>query len=176
MGKRKVVQMGWSAILGVALAAPLSAHHSGAGYDMSKTLTAKATLKEFRWGAPHSMVVFMIKGADGKEQEVSMGSAAPANFNRQGFKPKDFKVGDKMDITWHPSKSGALGGTLSTITLPDGRKFGDAEFGPGGSRAGGAGGPGGGGAGLGDRQAQEAQFPAGTGPQGAGPQGPPRSP
>jgi len=25
------------------------AHHSFAGYDMTKTLTAEATLKEFRW-------------------------------------------------------------------------------------------------------------------------------
>jgi hypothetical protein len=171
MDKRKVLNIGWSAILGVAMAAPLSAHHSGAGYDMQKTLSAKATLKEFRWGAPHSMVVFMVKGADGKEQEVSMGSAAPASFSRQGFKPRDFKVGDKMDITWHPSKNGALGGTLATITLADGRKFGDAEFGPGGSRVGGSAAPGGA-----DRQAEEAQFPAGTGPQGAAPQGPPPRP
>ena len=57
---------GLSAGLSVILAAPLWAHHSGAGYDMSKTLSADATLKEFRWGAPHSQVVFMIKGADGK--------------------------------------------------------------------------------------------------------------
>jgi hypothetical protein len=132
------------------LAGPLSAHHSGAGYDMAKTLSASATLKEFRWGAPHSMVVFMVKGADGKQEEVAMASAAPASFARSGFKPRDFKAGDKMQITWHPSKSGATGGTLLTITLPDGRQFGDPEFGPGGSRIGGP---------AVDRQAADAQFP-----------------
>ena len=158
MDKRILVNFGWSVILAAGWAAPLSAHHSGAGYDTSKTLSASATLKEFRWGAPHSAVVFIIKGPDGKPQEVSMASAAPASFSRAGFKPRDFKVGDKMEITWHPSKSGAIGGTLATITLPDGRKFGDAEFGPGGSRVGG-------GAGLGDQQAREAQFPQGTEPK-----------
>ena len=54
---------------------------------MSKTLSAPATLKEFRWGAPHSSVVFVIKGPDGKPQELSMVSASPAAFAKQGFAP-----------------------------------------------------------------------------------------
>jgi hypothetical protein len=153
------MRIGMIAGLSVILAAPLWAHHSGAGYDMSKTLSADATLKEFRWGAPHSQVVFMIKGADGKSEEVSMASAAPASFARAGFKPKDFKTGEKMKITWHPSKSGATGGTLLTITLADGRQFGDPEFGPGGGRVGGP---------SVDRQAEEAQFPT-DGPPAPGP-------
>ena len=151
--KHILVNFGCSVILGAGLAAPVSAHHSFSGYDMSKTLSAPATLKEFRWGAPHSSVVFLIKGADGKPQEVSMASASPASFAKQGFKPRDFKVGDKMTITWHPSKSGAVGGTLATLKLPDGREFGDAEFGPGGPGAG---------PGSPDTQAQDAQFPPGT--------------
>jgi hypothetical protein len=152
MEKRKLVNFGWSVILAAGWAAPLSAHHSFSGYDMSKTLSAPATLKEFRWGAPHSAVVFVIKGEDGKPQEVTMASAAPASFAKQGFKPRDFKVGDKMQITWHPSRSGATGGSLATLTLADGRKFGDTEFGPSGSRVGGPS----------DRQAENAQIPAGA--------------
>ena len=153
-----LVNVGCSVILAAGLTAPVSAHHSFAGYDMTKTMSAPATLKEFRWGAPHSMVVFVIKGADGKPQEVTMASASPAALNRAGFKPRDFKVGDKMEVTWHPSKSGAVGGTLVGMKLADGRKFGDAEFGPGG-----IGNPGGGpGGGPGDSQATDAQFPPGT--------------
>jgi len=152
MTKRILVNFGWSAILAAGLAAPLSAHHSFAGYDMEKSLSAPATLKEFRFGAPHSMVVFMIKGADGKQQEVTMGSASPSAFARQGFKPRDFKVGDKMEISWRPSKSGAIGGLLATMKLPDGRTFNDPEFGPTGSAAGR----------REDRQATEAQLPPGA--------------
>lgn len=143
------------AMLVAVWSVPLSAHHSFSGYDMEKTLSAQATLKEFRWGAPHSTVVFVIKGADGKPQDVTMGSAAPASFAKQGFRPRDFKAGDRMEITWHPSKNGSAGGTLATLKLPDGRKFGDSEFGPGGSRAGGTGG-------AQDRQADDARFPPGT--------------
>jgi hypothetical protein len=121
-----------SALILIAAAGPVSAHHSAAGYDITKTLTAEATLKEFRWGAPHSMVVVVIKGADGKPQEVSMASASPASLTRQGFKLRDFKRGDKLEVTWHPSKSGAIGGALAKMTLADGRTFSDEEFKPGG--------------------------------------------
>ena len=115
----------------LAISAPISAHHSAAGYDMSKTLSAPATIKEFRWGAPHSAAVFVIKGADGKPQELNVASATPATFVKQGFKPRDFKVGDKVEITWHPSKSGNLGGSLDSMKLPDGRTFKETEFAPG---------------------------------------------
>jgi hypothetical protein len=49
-------------MLAMAITAPVSAHHSAAGYDLSKTLSAPA--------------------------------------------------GDKMEISWHPTKSGHLGGML----------------------------------------------------------------
>ena len=124
----------WS-MVALVITAPVWAHHSGAGYDTTKTLTAQATLKEFRWGAPHSAAVFVIKGPDGKPEDITVASAAPAMFSKQGFKPRDFQVGDKMEISWHPSKSGNIGGMLASMKLPDGRVFKDVEFGPGGLAA-----------------------------------------
>ena len=59
----------WS-MLAMAITAPVWAHHSAAGYDLSKTLSAQATLKEFRWSAPHSAAVFTIKGPDGKPNKA----------------------------------------------------------------------------------------------------------
>ena len=115
-----------SALL-LILATPVLAHHSFAGYDMTKTLTSNATLKEFRWGAPHSSAVFVIK-KDGKDESLMLASGTPSMFVRQGFRPKDFKAGDRVEISWHPSRSGAIGGSLATIKLPDGRTFKDVEF------------------------------------------------
>lgn len=109
------------------MAAPVFAHHSFAGYDMARTLSAPATIKEFRWGAPHSAAVFTIKNPDGKTQDINVGSAAPAMFLKQGFQPKDFKAGVKVQLTWHPTKSGKPGGITQSITLPDGRTFKDQE-------------------------------------------------
>jgi len=128
--KKRNLKSGLSLCLALAVvaAAPASAHHSGAGYDLTKTHSAPATLKEFRWGAPHSAAWFIIKDKDGKQQVINVATASPGMLTRQGFKPKDFKAGDKVEITWYPSKNGNLGGTLSTIKLPDGRIFRDAEF------------------------------------------------
>ena len=157
--KSLMLSAGVSAAVALAIAAPASAHHSGLGYDMSKTLAAEATIKEFRWGAPHSAAGFVTKDKDGKPQEINVASTTPAMLVRQGFTLHDFKVGTKVEITWHPAKSGVLGGTLATIKLPDGRVFKDAEFGPRGSQAGspaGAGAPPGGG--LAEQQAGTAEL------------------
>ena len=117
----------WS-MVALSITAPTWAHHSLAGYDMAKTMTAEVTLKEFRWVSPHSSAVFIIKGADGKSENMTVTSATPATFLKQGFKPRDFQEGDKMEITWHPSKNGHLGGALAMIKLPNGQVFKDIEF------------------------------------------------
>ena len=109
----------------MSMAASTFAHHSAAGYDLNATDTAQATLKEFRWTSPHAALVFVIKGANGQPQEITLGGAAPGKFSRQGFKPKDFKVGDKIEVTWHPARNGRLGGLLTAIKFPDGRLFKD---------------------------------------------------
>ena len=117
-----------AAVASAIAALPVSAHHSAAGYDLKKTLSAPATIKEFRWGAPHSSGVFMVKGPKGEQQELSASSAAPAMFRKSGFNPRDFKVGEKVEISWHPTRSGKPGGILSSIKFADGREFKDQEF------------------------------------------------
>jgi hypothetical protein len=117
-----------AALVSGMVALPVSAHHSASGYDMKKTQTAPATIKEFRWGAPHSAAIFMIKGPKGEPQELPASSAAPASFLKKGFKPRDFKVGDKVEIAWHPTFSGAPGGILVSIKFADGRVYSDPEF------------------------------------------------
>ena len=48
--------LGLGAFVGLALAAPASAHHSFAMFDQSKTLTYRGTVKEFEWGNPRVWV------------------------------------------------------------------------------------------------------------------------
>lgn len=127
--RKSLAGITWS-LLGLAMilltATSASAHHSAVGYDLQKTQMAEATLKEILWTAPHSALVFEVKGPDGKPQELLLGSASPATFTKRGFKRSDFKVGDKMVVAWHPSRNGNPGGLLSTITMKDGRVFKDA--------------------------------------------------
>jgi hypothetical protein len=103
-----------------------SAHHSFAAYNMDKTVQAEGTLKEFRWGAPHSSMV-LIYLERGKPKEMSIISGSPLMFSRQGLSPRDFKRGDKIKVTYHPNSGGQPGGALASLALPGGKSFSDTE-------------------------------------------------
>ena len=114
-------------VVAAIVAAPAFAHHSFAAYDMSKTETVSGSLKEFRWGAPHSSMVVIYHDKSGKEQAMSVVTGSPAALSRQGFTPRDFHSGDKVTVTYHPNTSGGIGGALATLTLPNGRTYNDNE-------------------------------------------------
>jgi hypothetical protein len=116
-----------AAAAAILAAGPALAHHSFNAYDMSKVETVSGSIKEFRWGAPHSSMVLVFLDKDGKEQTMSVISGSPLMFAKQGFAPRDFHRGDKVTVTYHPNISGGQGGALSTLTLPDGKTFNDGE-------------------------------------------------
>ncbi|EIZ79582.1 hypothetical protein WSK_1815 [Novosphingobium sp. Rr 2-17] len=113
----------------IVLMAPMPAwaHHSFAAYNMAKTVSAAGTIKEFRWGAPHSSVVLVYKDKAGKEGQMSIVSGSPLMFAKKGFAPRDFKRGDKVHITYHPNANGLPGGALASLTFSNGRIFSDDE-------------------------------------------------
>jgi len=111
------------AILVFAIASPALAHHSAAAYDYTKTHTAEGTIKTFRFASPHCTMVVAVKGAGGKVTELFIISAAPIIYAHQGFKPEDFKTGDKLSLTWHPGRGDESTGVVVSMTLKDGRTF-----------------------------------------------------
>lgn len=115
-----------AAVIAITVPGAAGAHHSFAAYDMSKVLSAQGTLKEFRWGAPHSSMV-LIYADKGKSKEMSIVSGSPLLFAKQGFNPRDFKRGDKVKVSFHPNSGGQPGGALITLQLPGGRMFSDTE-------------------------------------------------
>jgi len=102
-------------------AVPALAHHSAAGVDQTRTLSADATLKEFSWSAPHAQIIVTYRDENGKDVDVSVTSFAPGILIRQGFSPKDFRRGDKIKLFWHPNRNGSAGGILAKIVAADGR-------------------------------------------------------
>lgn len=104
-----------------ALWRPASAHHSYASYDQKITQTIAGTLKEFDWNAPHSGVTVAYTNSQGAIDEVSVTTGSPAVISEQGFKPKDFKVGMKVTMSWHPNRNGVPGGELIELQMEDGR-------------------------------------------------------
>jgi uncharacterized protein YfiM (DUF2279 family) len=100
------------------------AHHSGAMFDRSKTITLKGKLKEYRFVAPHSWIS-VIATADGKSKEErwDVEGATASRMKAQGITPERLKVGDTVTLRIHPLRDGRKAGSLIDITLADGTKM-----------------------------------------------------
>lgn len=112
-----------------AFAGLATAHHSGAMFDGSKTVTLNGTITEFNWMNPHSSFKVEVTGADGKGVIWAVEMNTPQNLVREGWKRTTIKAGDKVTAVVRPMRNGTPGGSFVSITLPDGTKLGGS--GPG---------------------------------------------
>jgi uncharacterized protein DUF6152 len=103
---------------------PVYAHHSGAEFDMTKTIEITGTVKEFQFKNPHTWIQVMVE--DGKSQPVewSLEWGAPNQLGRQGYRPSTFPAGAKVTMRLHPMKNGAPAGGFVAAKFPDGKTIG----------------------------------------------------
>jgi hypothetical protein len=102
-------------------AAAMSAHHSAAGIDRTKTVTLVGTVKEFGWRNPHSYMEIDVPsetGGDAVTWKVEMTS--PAFLIRAGWKATTLKPGDKVTVKVFPLRDGDPGGLFQSVTLASG--------------------------------------------------------
>ena len=106
--------------LGVTLtlalsSAPAFAHHGFAGrYDEANPVTVQATVVEFQFTNPHSVIVFDAKDKSGKTErwQAELGGAA-ALRRVDGWTQTTLKVGDQLTIIGPQAKNGAPDMNLS---------------------------------------------------------------
>jgi hypothetical protein len=98
-----------------------AAHHSGAMYDRSKTVTVSGTVKDFLYVQPHSWIDLTTLGPDGKEVQWSFEGGTPGQMKMVGIAPSTLQAGDKVKITGYPLRDGRSGGAFLEITLPNGK-------------------------------------------------------
>jgi hypothetical protein len=111
-------------LVGIALglcAAPAIAHHSFAMFDGNTTITVEGTVKEFTWTYPHAWIVMMGSDGERAEQQWALELPAPSGLARKGWVPKSLLPGMQVTAVIHPLKNGEAGGSLLTVTLPDGK-------------------------------------------------------
>jgi hypothetical protein len=113
------------ALLVLAFAPPVLAHHSSAGIDRSKSVTVTGTIKEFRWANPHSWIDIDVPNAKGGVDTWSLEMTSPAFLVRAGWKSTTLKSGDKVSVTLRPFRNGDPGGLFVSVTLPDGQIMGE---------------------------------------------------
>ncbi len=99
---------------------PALAHHSFAMFDRDKQIQISGTVKEFQYTNPHSWILIVAPGADGKPVEWGFESEGPSTLLRNGVKRSSLLPGEKVTATAFPMRDGRPAGALISITKADG--------------------------------------------------------
>ena len=111
------------ALLFVAI--PLFAHHGGGSlYDLSKQVTANATVTDFQWTNPHVEIGIDAKDDKGKVKHwILEANSTPVMVNR-GWNRKTLQPGEVIKVTFNPSLRGGSVGRLVKLVKADGQELG----------------------------------------------------
>jgi len=104
----KKTMSGWAAALMVlASAGSLVAHHSLANYDTKTAVTVTGTIYLIERINPHSIIFVDQKAADGQIQRWAVEGPGILQLERKGISKDAFKVGDVIVACGYVPKEGA---------------------------------------------------------------------
>ena len=113
-----------AAVLLVAIAAPVFAHHSeSAEYDASKPVKITGTIKKVEWMNPHIWFYVDVKDKDGKVTNWEFELGSPNGLMRNGWTRSSMKPGDVVEIDGFLAKDGSALANARNVKLADGKKL-----------------------------------------------------
>ena len=100
-----------------ALPTVVSAHHSFALFDQTKTNTIKGVVERFAWTNPHITIYVDAEGDPAQRYKIETGSVNA--LQRTGWTAESIKAGDQAEVSFKPLKNGEPGGLLVEIKIGD---------------------------------------------------------
>jgi hypothetical protein len=91
------------------------AHHGWAEFDSNSGVTLQGTVTDFHFTNPHCVVDFDVKDEKGQVRKWQGEFASPPELTRKGWTAATLQPGDKLTITGHPAKNGALSIHVTSI-------------------------------------------------------------
>ena len=105
----------------VAIAVPLSAHHS---WPVGNQLvTVKGTVTEFMWANPHPMINLDVRNKDGVIEKWQVGGPAINRMESNGWSKTTVKPGDVITGIGYQYSDGQKILKLDKAVLPDGKEI-----------------------------------------------------
>jgi hypothetical protein len=109
-------------VLGAALwLAPLAqAHHSNSAFYVTKVITIKGVVKEFKWSNPHVWVILTVDDGKGNKVDWKVEGRPPGILSRAGWSPKSLQPGETITVDLSPAKDDTASGLIARVTKEDG--------------------------------------------------------
>ena len=111
------------AIVLVTAGSTVTAHHSAAQFDFSKSVAISGVVVKFIAINPHMQLVLRVTDAKGS-RDIEFEGHSTNNIYRAGYRDKMIKVGDKITVYAAPLRSGTDGGYVTAATTAGGQRFG----------------------------------------------------
>ena len=107
----------------LALAATVVAHHGGAAFDQTKSVTFEGTVTEMQFANPHVLVFWDVKGGEQSGEKWSGWLTAPNKLARAGWTKKTLEPGDHIVVSGTPHKDGQHVLQIRKLVGPDGKEL-----------------------------------------------------
>jgi len=111
-GTMTTTTFGLAGILAALLAAPAVAHHAFAMFDQSRTIYMPGTVRHFALVNPHASLHVAIAGDNGHVSTWSFEGGSVQQLASLGWSPHTFRVGDRVEVGFHPMRDGSHRGQL----------------------------------------------------------------
>ncbi len=99
-------------------------HHSFAMYDATHSIQVHGTVKEYRFGNPHTLIVLSVKNAAGEMRDFTIETNGSFYLERnEGWKRDSLALGDQVVALIRPLRDGSPGGDLLKVTRSDGHEL-----------------------------------------------------
>ena len=112
--------------LALWLAPPADAHHSNSAFYVTKIVTLKGVVKEYRWSNPHIWVILTVDDGKGNKVDWKIEGRPPGILARAGWSPKSLQAGETITIDMSPAKDDTASGLIARVIKEDGTILGNA--------------------------------------------------
>lgn len=86
----------------------IEAHHGWQEFDENSEVVVEGTVTDFHYVNPHCVVEFDAKDDKGRIQKWQGEFSNPGVLSHRGWNAASLEAGDKLTITGHPARNGAL--------------------------------------------------------------------
>jgi hypothetical protein len=106
-----------------AIALPANAHHSGAAFDRTRSVSVNGTVAAVEWTSPHARLLVKVKEEGGEEVTWDFELPSPVTLVRRGWSRTAINVGDSVAVTGAPAREFPHIAIATGVTDAKGRRL-----------------------------------------------------